>query len=195
MIGGAGWSFKDKTETTNAPKHKVIGKTIKYQNFANLPDVVNRTLPQYKDSILKLVLGDGTCGLKCLAVHLGLDESEGPNLSKEFNNHLSKNREVVSRFISFPKTITKSRGKMSETYEDTYEDRNRFFDFLLTDEATYMWRESEDMIAMATYFNIPIEVIKIVKPGNVELPVITYHPDGDYEQKSTVSVQTHGRFF
>ena len=110
--------------------------------LTNLPNVVANTLPEHKDSVLQLVLGDGACYMRCLAVHLGKNEEEGLELSKQYNKHLSTNREVSSKFISFPKTTTVSTqmGKIEETYEDTEEDRNRYFDHLETDEAIRMWR-------------------------------------------------------
>ena len=73
--------------------------------LTNLPNVVANTLP---DSVLQLVLGDGACYMRCLAVHLGKNEEEGLELSKQYNKHISKNREVSSKFISFPKTTTVS---------------------------------------------------------------------------------------
>ena len=74
---------------------------------------------------------------------------------------MSKNREVSSRFISFPKIITVSTqtGKIEKTFENTKEGKNGYFDYLLTYEAIRIWREGEDMIAIALYFNIQIEEI------------------------------------
>ena len=191
VIGGAGWSLKineqlkSKDDSQNESMKTNIERPVR---ITNLPNVVVNTLPEHKDSVLQLVLGDGACYMRCLAVHLGKNEEEGLELSKQYNKHLSKNREVSSNFISFPKTTTVSTpmGRIEETYKDTEEDRNRYFDYLETDEAIRMWREGEDMIAIATYFNVPIEVVVILRSGEVELPTQIYGPDGDYQLDTDV---------
>ena len=165
VIGGAGWNLKEKV--------------------TELPPKVIKALPEYKDYTLHQVCGDGSCCFRCIAVHLGKNEEEGLDLSRQYNKQLSQNREVASKSISFPKTITVStqKGIKKETFEDTVEDRKRYFDYHETEEATFIWRESADMIAIATYFNIPIEVVVIRESGEIELPTQKYRPDGDYEQK------------
>ena len=72
---------------------------------------------------------------------------------------MSKNREVCAKSLAFPKTVTvsSSSGIKTKTFEDSEVEKNRYFDYLETDEATYIWRDSADMIAIATYFNISIE--------------------------------------
>ena len=189
VIGGAGWGLKEKENETTQSKVDTKAKknnenVIIHEMFAPLPNVVLCTLPEHKDSILRPVLGDGTCCMRCIAVHLEMNEDEGPKLSKQYNNFLSKNREYASKFVSFPKTITIStpNGKKEVTFEDTEEEKTRYFDFLDTDEAIHVWREGEDMLGLATFFNIQLEVVVIKRSGEVELPVNTYGPDGDYEQ-------------
>ena len=191
VIGGAGWSLTGKdstepqiknTESKTKPKPDIPVK------LTHLPNRVACTLPDHKDSILQLVLGDGACAMRCIAVHFGFDEEEGLNLSKEFNKYLSKNREISCRFISFPKTVTVSTptGKVEKKFGITKEEKTRYFDYLLTNEAIKIWREGEDMIAIALYFNLPIEVVKILPSGEVELPTQKYGPDGDFQLDNVV---------
>ena len=93
VIGGAGWSLtgkdlpKSKIDTNNG-EYKTKSKADMPIKLTNLPNRVAFTLPDHKESILQLVLGDGACCMRCIAVHLGLDESEGLNLSKQYNKYL-----------------------------------------------------------------------------------------------------------
>ena len=57
---------------------------------------------------------------------------------------------------------------------------------MLTNEAIRIWREGEDMIAIALYFNLPIEVVKVLPSGEVELPTQKYGPDGDFQLDNVV---------
>ena len=186
VVGGAGWSLPGSEfhKTKNETKYgKTKTKPKVPVKLTHLPNVVASTLPEHKDSILQLVLGDGACCMRSIAVHLGLDEEEGLDLSKQYNKYLSRNREIANRFISFPKTITvsTSTGKIEKSFDNTAEEKTRFFDYLLSDEAIRVWREGEDMIAISLYFNLQIEVVKILWSGEVELPTQKYGPDGDFQ--------------
>jgi hypothetical protein len=183
VIGGEGWSLKRNNFASNIVTKANKNIVDKETKVTSVPPVVVCELPEHKDSVLQIVLGDGTCCMRCVAVHLDLGEEKGPELSRELNKHMSKNREVYRQSMSFPRTVYKGRGQMSETFEDSEDEVNRFFDWLdSSEDAVYIWRESADMIAIANYFNMEIEVVKIDDSGNIEKPTQLYEPDHDYEQ-------------
>ena len=186
VIGGAGYKTEEK-------KHNKPGKNLETKTtsniplqFENLPSTVAWTLPEHKDSLLQIVLGDGACCMRVIAIHLGLNEDEGLQQSKAFNKHLVANRDIYEPSTKFPKTVTYStkHGKVDVTYKDTETDRNKYFEFLDTETAKYIWRESDEMRYLATFLNLEIEVVKILRTGKIELPVQKYSPDEDFEQEA-----------
>ena len=186
VIGGAGYKTEEKKP--NKPETNLETKTTPNRplKFENLPNVVAFTLPEHKDSVLQIVLGDGACSMRCIAVHLDLNEDEGLEQSKAFNKHLVANRDIYEPSTKFPKTVTHSTkgGKVDITYEDNETGRNKYFEFLETEAAKHIWRESDEIRYLATFLNLEIEVVKILKNGKIEIPVQKYSPDEDFEQET-----------
>ena len=129
IIGGAGYKSDENKQNKfeqNLKENKTKTNLDKPLQIEKLPNIVTSTLPEHGDSLLQLVLGDGACCMRGIAVHLGLNEDEGLDQSKAFNKHLVANREIYEPSTKFPKTITYSTksGKVDETYEDNETDRN-----------------------------------------------------------------------
>ena len=145
-----------------------------------VPKGVKCELPEHSKSMTQDVIGDGSCCLRCIALHLGLPEEQGPALSSQLNKHIIKHRQYFANKLIFPKTVYKGMGTMEERFGDSKEEVERFFNWLATEEAQYMWREEWDIVAAANYWNMTIEVIKVDSDGNMLMPPQVYRPPEDF---------------
>jgi hypothetical protein len=176
VIVGDGFKSIDKaakdTSENKVDTAELIVKTTE------LPKIVGFCLPEHKNSRMHITLGDGSCCLRCVAAHLEQNGEKGPTYSRNLNKHMSHHRGEYRKKMSFPKIVYKGRGQMKTTFGDTEAEIDRFFDWLGSNEdATFLWRESADMIAISNYYNMEIEVVKIDSSGEVELPTQQYEPD------------------
>ena len=122
-------------------------------NVKELPEGVKCLYP---NSLEYCVLGDGACCLNCLAAWIYLDSSQGPVLGRDLNTHMAEYREYYSDKIVFPLTITVSGGQR-KTFD--LGEENYFFDYLVVSPlASFIWRESADMIALTNFTQMEIEV-------------------------------------
>ena len=150
-----------KSSEVRQPQKQVI---VLPENVKELPEIVKRKCPDSKEYF---VIGDGACCLNCLAAWIFLDPKEGPTLGRDLNTHIAEYRPYYKNKLSFPLTITNGGGER-QVFEEGEEDK--FFDTLVTSSAaSYMWRESHDMIAVSNFTNMEVEVIvydqKILKSG------------------------------
>ena len=122
-------------------------------NVKNLPENVQSLHP---DCVEFCIPGDGACCLNCLAAWIYLDATYGARLGRDLNTHLAQYREYYKNKLVFPLTITVSGGLL-KTFDKGEEDD--FFDYLReSPEASYMWRESADMIGLTNFTQMEVEV-------------------------------------
>ena len=77
-------------------------------------------------------------------------------LGRDLNTHMAEYREYYSDKIVFPLTITVSGGQR-KTFD--LGEENDFFDYLVVSPlASFIWRESADMIALTNFTQMEIEV-------------------------------------
>ena len=151
-----------------------------------LPDNVKELPPlvkcKYPNSREFCVIGDGACCLNCLAAWILLDPKEGPKLGRDMNTHIAEYRRYYKEKISFPLTVTLAGGEIKVFQEG---DEDNFFDTLVSSpEASYIWRESHDMLALANFTKMDVEVIVYdQETETVEEPIQQYKPDPDFPWK------------
>ena len=79
--------------------------------------------------------------------------------------------------MSFPLTITVSGGLL-RTFDTGEEDE--FFDYLVeSPEASYMWRESADMIGLTNFTQMEVEV-NVYNTKNETVQTQVYKPDPNF---------------
>ena len=137
---------------------------------------------RYPDSKEFCVIGDGACCLNCLAAWIFLDPTQGPALGRDMNTHIAEYRNYYKDKLSFPLTITLAGGER-KLFEEGEE--NLFFDTLVSSpEASYIWRESHDLIALTNFTNMQVEVVVYDQESNkIEEPTQEYNPDPDFPWK------------
>ena len=151
-------------------------KICQPENVKELPELVKAIYPDCKEFC---VIGDGACCLNCLAAWILLDPTQGPVLGRDMNTHIAEYRPYYRNKLAFPLTITKAGG-LREVFEAGDEDK--FFDTLVSSpEASYMWRESHDLIALANFTNMEVEVVVYDQETKlVEEPTQQYKPDPEF---------------
>ena len=159
---------KDVPET-----HEGLKKPL---HLKELPIQV-KNLPQFKDSSLYKVPGDGACGPTSTSLHVWLDKRRGAELARDLNTHIGMHREYYKPKLLFPKTVEIGTGGKTETFEDTDEEKERFFDWLVTSkEGAYMWRDGVDVVAISNFCNMEVDVVKVDTHENSYL-VVPFAPD------------------
>ena len=136
-----------------------------------------KNLPQFKDSFIYKVPGDGACCPTSTSLHLWLDKRRGTELARDLNTHIGMHREYYEPKLLFPIIVEIGIGGKTETFEDTDGDKERFFDWLVTSkEGAYMWREGVDVLAISNLCNMEVDVVKVDTNKNSNL-VVPFKPD------------------
>ena len=160
-------SGKDKKKQDKETKHTNLPPNVR-----ELPLCVKRLYP---DGLQYCVPGDGACCLNCVAAWILLDVSRGPHLARDFNTHLAEYRPYYRDKLTFPLTITISGGERRVFYEG---EEDMFFDMLVTSpEACFMWRGSADVIGLANFTQMKIEIAIYNQHTNLVEAVQKYEPD------------------
>ena len=141
-------------------------------NVKELPDKVKCLYP---DSLEYCVAGDGACWLNCLAAWLLLDPEQGPQLGRDFNTHLAYYRGYYKDKVAFPLSITIGGGEV--IHFDEGEEEN-FFNMLVTSpQASFMWRESSDLIGLSNFTKMDINVTVYNNENSIVEITQEYKPD------------------
>ena len=174
---------KQKHKEQNATKlqDKLNNETFKEDkslfqksNIKELPEKVKHLHP---DCLEYCVRGDGACCLNCLAAWIYLDETQGPQLGRDLNTHLAQYRPYYKDKLVFPLTIT-VLGGLLRTFDKGEEEE--FFDYLLeSPEASFMWRESADMIGLTNFTQMEVEVNIYNREADSVITQI-YKPDPEF---------------
>ena len=154
------------------------------ESLSQLPNV--KELPKrvkilHPDCLEYCVRGDGACCLNCLAAWIYLDATHGPVLGRDLNTHLAQYRPYYKNKLPIPLTVTVSGGLL-RTFDKGEEDD--FFDYLLeSPEASFMWRESADMIGLTNFTQMEVEVnVYNTKTDRVTTQI--YKPDPEFPWNS-----------
>ena len=113
-----------------------------------------------KDDVLYLVPGDGCCGPNCASAFLFQDEVYGPNLRKMMNiffaDHWYDRYQYMTHCSVKHPFVRKLGGGGGISYTDPAE----LIEYLKTsNEAKYMWCDSEDLAIITDMYQIKIKII------------------------------------
>ena len=106
-----------------------------------------------------LAAPDGACASNAAAAHIFQDPKCGPQLRNKMNNHIVDRWSFYKEKFAFP--ITRKVGVKGKEVTFTENQRKEFCDYLKTDEAKYIWSDSEDLQAISNMYQIPIDIITI----------------------------------
>ena len=164
--------IKKQKEKEKSKQQSTCDTVYQQSNVKELPNGVKC---MYPDSLEYCVAGDGACCLKCLAAWIYLDSSQGPLLGRDLNTHLAEYRPYYREKIVFPLTITVAGGQR-KTFDIGEE--NDFFDYLVeSPQASFIWRESADMIGLTNFTQMEIEVVVYNQITDKVEETQVYNPD------------------
>ena len=146
-------------------------KTKKYPpNISSVPQNIKHLVTN--QSLQFQVNPDGACAANCGAAHIFQDAKEGPRLRMLMNNHMvSLWKQFYSKKISFPYLRQVGVSGKKVRFEEGEEEK--FLLFLKTEEAAFLWSDSEDLQIMSNLYQMTIKTIT-TKGDNDDYPTVNY---------------------
>ena len=150
---------KKKKETTDkiriGPNNKVL---LQIPNLKKVPENCKHLVNQ--DDVLYVVTGDGCCGPNCAAAFLFGDEVYGPKLRRLMNiffaSHWEDRYKYITQCSEDHPYVRKLGGGGGVSFTEPLE----LIKYLKTsEEAAFMWSDSEDLAIISDMYQIKIKVI------------------------------------
>ena len=157
---------KQRIKDAKKKKKKVSTAKVgmKDEVISNIPNI--RNVPENcrhlvnKDDVLYLVPGDGCCGPNCAAAFLFKDEVYGPKLRREMNIFFADHWYERYQLITPCSGETPFVRKLGGGGEVSFTDPEMLIKYLKNSEnAAYMWSDSEDLSIISDMYQIRIKVI------------------------------------
>ena len=168
----------EKSIKQKKQKNKVVSNRNVFHKFKNLKEVPDNCKHLVdKGDLVYVVPGDGACGPRSAAAHLFQDEVFGPRLRKKMNNFFAKLFYKKYQFLTpcSPESPFKRKVKNKNVQ---FTDPEKLIQFLRTsDDAMYMWTDSEDLAIIADMYQMRIMIIT-TKGEHDDNPVVSWiYPD------------------
>ena len=126
-----------------------------------------------EDDVLYVVPGDGCCGPNCAAAFLFSDEIFGPKLRRKMNLFMAKHWNLRYKFITQCSPGHPFRRRLRGDYV-SFTDSKKLLRYLKNSEnASFMWSDSEDLAIIADMYQLQIKVIT-TKGKDDQNPTINY---------------------
>ena len=208
--------LKDETEVKAVVNSDKKGRRKKYKKVSsdkketkrqgkNMEDKVNAaetdSLPEYlhhlpkdvekevgKDFYIYKVPGDGLCAINAVAAHIFEDEVFGPMLRMSMNEHIVKNRYYYQNKGYNATKDSPFKRKVGNGLDVSFYDNEALYSFLKNKkDATYIWSDSEDLLAICNMYQTKIKVIsKSINNNKSSSQVFWIYPDPLLEQQAIV---------
>ena len=154
-------NLKDQRKNANKKKDKeTLGKEdIKDDDDNRIKEVPENCRHLVKDDdVIYVVPADGCCGFNSVAAFLFQDEGCGPELRRKTNSFMAKywshKYENLTQCSPGHPFEQKVGNKIIR-----FTDPAALKDFLETEEANFMWTDSEDLAVLSDMFQIKIKII------------------------------------
>ena len=170
---------KDLRKIMNKKSRKVVNTTkngrIPVQNIRNIP--MNCKHLVREEDVLYVVPGDGCCGPNCAAALLFGDEVFGPKLRRKMNLFMAKHWNTRYRLISQCSEGHPFVRKLKDG-EVSFTDPKELLEYLMnSEEAAYMWSDSEDLAIISDMYQIRIKVITCLGENDTSPTVNWIYPE------------------
>ena len=154
-------------------------KQAKEKKSKEIEEINNACEYDENDYTEKEIKPNGACFMNCMAEHLHGDESLGPAMGEDVNDHVVDNWFLYEKKIEYP--FQRHVGG-SESIDFKKGEEKELLNFLKNHPRRgFVWRGCMDVQAASNKYNIDIKVIKVDNEGKKE--VHEFKPDGDFEQK------------
>ena len=129
------------------------------------------------------VPGDGACGPNSISAHLFKDEVYGPKLKRQMNLFMVKHWERKYKYKTQCSEGHPFRRKLASFEEISFTDSSKLLEFLeKSEDAAYMWTDSEDLIVVADMYQVNIKVISTRGESDKNPTVNWISPDQEMKQ-------------
>ena len=149
-------------------QRKIANKKSKQKDVANKDDIKDNVNPKIKEvpenckhlvetnDVLYIVPGDGCCGPNSAAAFLFHDEIFGPMLRKKMNLHMVKFWEKKYHNLTQCSPGHPFERKLGNKIV-RFTNPEALKNFLQTEEAVYIWTDSEDLSVLSDIYQIKIK--------------------------------------
>ena len=173
--------MKRKSKSISKNIEQVLKKT-KY-SVSNIRDIPENCRHLFKiGDVMYLVPGDGSCGPSCASAHLFKDEVFGPKLRRKMNyfqaTHWNNRYQYLTQCSQNHPFVRQLKGKKVR-----FTDPEELIEFLKhSEEAAYMWTDSEDLAIIADMYQMKIKVVT-TKGETDKSPTVNWiHPDPELKE-------------
>ena len=126
------------------------------------------------------VPGNGACGPNAIAAHLFKDEIFGPKLRKKMNQFFARHWEKKYKFKTQCSKESPYVRKLGGGGVVSFTEPKKLIEYLnKSEEAEYMWIDSEDLITVSDMYQVVIKVITTKGEDDVNPTVNWVLPDED----------------
>ena len=113
-----------------------------------------------KGDVVYTVPGNGACGSNAMAAHLFKDEVFGPKLKKRMNQFFAKHWEKKYKYKTQCSKESPFMRNLGGGGQISFTDPKKLIEYLEnSEEAEYMWTDSEDLVVVADMYQVNIKVI------------------------------------
>ena len=175
--------FENRIEELEGQVEKLKAQSMKEKIFQNelveqisflRKSSVHSNIPEHLSPVLKEHLPflhgfkmrynakpDGACLTNCLAVHLYENEEQGPKCRQKIIKHMTENWSFYKEEVIYPYTEKIGVGDSSKTVVINNDDE--MIAFLATEDALKIYSNSQEVHAIANYFNISLHIFSFGK--------------------------------
>ena len=176
-------SKSKKSQKPKLGKHeKNTNKEYPVVNIKEVPDNCKSLVNE--GDLVYVVPGDGACGPNSAAAHLFQDEVFGPKLRGKMNAFFAKHFYKKYQYKTPCSVETPFRRKVGSKMV-VFDDPEKLINWLKSsNEAIYMWSDSEDLVIIADMYQMCIKIITS-RGENDEKPTVNWiYPDKDLEEEA-----------
>ena len=176
---------KSKKKTIESEQNKNQEHLVK--NMKEVPDNCKHLVNE--GDLVYVVPGDGACGANSAAAHLFQDELLGPKLRQKVNEFFVKHFDRKYKHKTPCTTETPFRRKVNKRTIEFKDPKDLTYWLMNSNEANYMWFDSEDLIVIADMYQIRIKVITTKGISDKEPTVNWIYPDEDLKEHAEINVK------
>ena len=165
-------------------KNLTIKDTESVKIVPNIKPVPNNIAHLVKEGDkVYCVPGDGACGPNSIAAHLFKDEVYGPKLKRQMNIFMVKHWERKYKNKTQCSQGHPFKRRLANFEEVSFTDSIKLLEFLeKSEDAAYMWTDSEDLIVVADMYQLKIQVISTTGENDKNPRVYWILPDEEMKQ-------------
>ena len=180
---------KQKKQRLKDEKKRIRKKSIKASkvdtnmmvNIKPIPENISHLVN--RGDVIYTVPGDGSCGPSSAAAFLFKDEVFGTQLKRKTNRFLAKHWEKKYKFKSQCSEDSPFVRQVGRGEEVCFTDPEKLIQYLnKSEEAVYMWSDSEDFAVISDMYQIRIKIITTKGPTDENPTVNWILPDEDMKE-------------